>query len=914
MALNVWTKPSGFSFGTFPERKSLKYPLPVNDLTGVNYTLISGKLPGGLRIMDDPVVGIAVVGTPFEVSRLTTFTFCIRASKDREFSDRTFSVTIDGADAPEFITPAGDLAVGPSQQFFVLDNSFVDYQITAFDNDTSTGQKLTYFIGEDSGRLPPGLVLTESGRITGYVQPTVTIRAQDGNGSYDGTLYDAVAYDFAVRSTNGYDSYFYDSVFYDFNVPTSLPRKLNQNYEFVVTVTDGDSYVKRTFKIFVVGDDYFRADNTGTSGLFTADVTYLKSPLWITPSNLGTYRANNYLTLKLDTYDNSNILYQYNLVNADVISITSQVLLTDNLAGNNTLTIKTTDTPVFGQYLTFQNLVFASNVNTSKVFQISGVESLGSDFYRLTLTEDLLFNIPNDLELYIGSLSQLPTGMTFDETTADIYGRVPYQPAVTEVYKFTVVAVRISDGTEIVKAPRVFTVQIIGEIDSTISWNTAPDLGTINANFISTLCLDATSTVDNAIVLYNLVNGKLPFGLSLGLDGEIVGKTAQYGNNVVYKSNWVSDRPYNKNDVVKKNNIFYKALTANVSNVFDENDWEIFSFDQYGLTTIEKGDFVLDGGITTLDRVYTFTVEAKDQYRYSATQRTFTLTVETPNQLVYSNLRVKPFLKMSQRDLWRGFIENANVFTPQSIYRANDPNFGVRLDLSMVIYAGVETKEAAAYISAMGLNHKKKRFFFGDVKTATAVNPNTNEKVYEVVYVEMIDPSEPNGNRLPNVLTGLVGNSKEVNVNNSNILWTATLDQLAIPSPDSPRPESVITSDSTGYWAGKSRPDTYFPNGISNWRSRIKQVGETERNYLPLWMRSIQPGGRQELGFKLAVPLCYCKVGAAADIALNIKNYIQTTGFSFDQIDYFIDRYIIDSVEGNTSDKYLIFKNDRITV
>jgi hypothetical protein len=75
-------------------------------------------------------------------------------------------------------------------------------------------------------------------------------------------------------------------------------------------------------------------------------------------------------------------------------------------------------------------------------------------------------------------------------------------------------------------------------------------------------------------------------------------------------------------------------------------------------------------------------------------------------------------------------------------------------------------------------------------------------------------------------------------------------------------------------------------------------------------MRSIQPGGKQELGFQLAVPLCYCKLGAADDIILNIK----FSGFDFKVLDYTADRYIIDSVEGSTGDKYLVFKNDRITV
>jgi hypothetical protein len=75
-------------------------------------------------------------------------------------------------------------------------------------------------------------------------------------------------------------------------------------------------------------------------------------------------------------------------------------------------------------------------------------------------------------------------------------------------------------------------------------------------------------------------------------------------------------------------------------------------------------------------------------------------------------------------------------------------------------------------------------------------------------------------------------------------------------------------------------------------------------------MRSIQPGTKSELGFKLAVPLCYCKVGTADTILLNIKY----SGFEFKNLDYTIDRYIIDSVTGTASDKYLVFRNDRITV
>ena len=85
-------------------------------------------------------------------------------------------------------------------------------------------------------------------------------------------------------------------------------------------------------------------------------------------------------------------------------------------------------------------------------------------------------------------------------------------------------------------------------------------------------------------------------------------------------------------------------------------------------------------------------------------------------------------------------------------------------------------------------------------------------------------------------------------------------------------------------------------------------------NYLPLWMSSIQPNKRQPIGFSLAVPLCYCKAGTAAGIMANINNYMTTTGFTFNELDYTIDRYIVDEISDEQGAKYLIFKNNRITI
>lgn len=911
-ALELWSERSGYSFGIFEERDTLDLDLPlIPGAPAATFKVISGKLPGGLR-----VEGAKIIGTPYEVPRDTTFEFCIRATANGQISDRTFFITVVGPDAPEFITLPGSLPINPNNiQYFVLDSSYVDFQVEAYDRDIATGQRLSYFIADGDGALPPGLTLTLDGKITGLVEPTIAIKPEDGDGSFDTGLYDTVAYDFGSPPTNGYDSYIYDTVYFDFSIPAARPKKLNRNYEFIVTITDGDTVSKRKFSIFVVGDDYFRADNIALldgNGLFTADATYLRAPIWLTKSNLGLYRANNYVTLILDTYDTEQVIYSLEEINADISTVASRKLSSDNIANGYTICVKNTKTkPVVGQWLTFNNLFTVTDAITgetlvpdSRKYQISYVASttqdptLKANEYRLTVVQPLQLSIPNGTAFYIGDLSTVPPGLNFDQQTGELYGIVPYQPAITKDYKFTITATRFTDKGEYARSPRVFTISIIGEVDSVMGWTSPSDLGSINANFVSTLKIEATSSIPGATILYTKTSGKLPPGLSLNLDGEIIGKVNQYFN------------PLNN----------ATGLTS-------------FNVDQNNHPTSSGKPTTFDNNATTIDRVYTFTVQAKDQLGYSAISKTFSIKVETPNEIVYGNLKTKPFLKLDQRAKWNNFINDSAIFTAESIYRPNDPNFGVQTDLSMLVYAGIETTEAAAYISAMGLNHKRKRFHFGNVKKATAILPGTNTQVYEVVYIEMIDPLEPNGNKLPSKLN-LTPQTTNITIDLGNNMWLPgfqkddpiTIDQQAKIDQLNQlgvgiRPDTFITDDSTGYQVSNSKPSNYYPNSISNWRGRLKESFridsngdriplQSERNYLPLWMRSIQPGTKQELDFKLAVPLCYCKVGYADDILLNIK----FSGFDFKLLDFTADRYIIDLVEGELGDKYLVFKNDRITV
>ena len=840
----IWTRTTGSNLGIFAENATIRFALPLNTTSNTitNVAVISGALPGGLRID-----GLYITGTPFEVERLTESKFVLRATDSSgAIEDRTFTILIDGADEPIWVTQGKDglLPVDPNNKYFVLDNTVLDFQLQAIDADLPAGDTLEYFIADDDGELPPGTQLTKDGRIVGVVEPVLALDKRAGSGAYDTNIYGTFPFDFGQRSANGYDSFFYDTRIYDDRIATRQPRKLNRFYEFIVSVTDGDTIAKRKFQIYLIGDDFLRADNTQmqiANGLFTADNTYLRTPVWLTPGNLGFRRANNYLTFFLDVLD------------------------TETLAGTLVYTL----------------------------------EALNDD----------------------GTPSTLPPGMLLDNSTGEIAGRVPYQPAVTKEYKFTIKATRFDEEVnELANKEKTFTVKILGEIDSTITWNTPSNLGNISANFTSTLSVKATTTVPDSRLLYSVVKGNLPSGLSLDISGEIIGKVNQFGTTA---------KP--------------------------------------GLTVFDSGAMTFDGAKTIIDREFKFTVKAEDRFGYSAIEREFTIDVLDPDDNLYSNLYMKPFLKQEVRDNYQSFISNPNVFPPALIYRSGDTEFGVQKDIKMLAYAGILTQNIRNYVGAVAKNHKRRQYKIGDVKKAVAKNAGSNDTVYEVIYLEVIDPYMPTegsvkkflhtatgkkitvdsvefesqddntalgngasefqlevrGVGTPTVSVTSIGNDLEIVTRSGRIVYptlgnivVTTRDQGVVTSvqqfeiqkaePFRFRPISnTIKIDNTAIQVSQNQDNAKYITNIKNMRDRISDTGVTERDFLPLWMRTAQENSVQELGFVTAIPIAYCKAGAADEILLNIKN----VDFNFKTIDFDIDRYIIDSTTGKSEDQYILFAN-----
>ena len=868
-----WITDSG-NLGIIVERIPQTIPLEAESDTGpIEFSVLAGSLPRGLRLSGDVQTDssqsiVNIIGSPSEVRRFTESRFVIRASDGADIEDRTFSISVDGSDAPQWITREGFLNVGDGENYFVLDNAQVDFQLEASDSDELAGDVLEYYIVPQGGELPPGLTLTRDGRITGFTDPifAVDILSQGG---YDTTAFDITYFDRHDPRSTGYDTYLYDLLTFDFNEPTQIPRRLSRFYTFIVGVSDGANEVRRLFRIWVVSDEFLKADNTiiqVDTNLFRADNTPNRIPIWITESNLGVYRANNYLTVYLDVYDPPTL---------------------------------------------------------------SG-----------TIAYLLLDTNPD------GSPSELPPGMTLDSITGEIAGKVPYQSRVSKTYQFTMQAIDfpsalatlnyvlqgdwsnslryfvnqavryrgqiyvcIKDNINqfpdfpdsiywkpsVATAEKTFTIEIIGEIDSAIEWVSDSDLGSIRANQASTISVTADSLLYGGRVVYQITEGKLPPGLVLLGTGDIVGKVKQFAD----EQGPGLTRFYERLDSTEDSSTLSRDYTTS-----------------------------FDGGETSFDKLFRFKIKARDTANFAELIKEFRLLVVADNTKTFANLYLKSFQDKKKRLEWYDFITDNNIFRADEIYRYGDPNFGIQTEIKMLIYAGIESLEAVNYVQAMSRNHYRKTLRFGDIKYATAKDETTQEDVYEVIYVEMVDEFEKNKTSI-----------------STTIDLPDYINSPVLVSYDAIRIDSNIPL------ASDRDHQRIFPNSFKNMRRRIKAVGERDRTFLPLWMRSIQDQDFVETGYLPALVLCYVKPGTSPKIISRMRNRTKVASrgewnnstnyrvndtvlfqgryytaklnsfnkipnleedfwiknFDFKSMDFTADRYIIDVLDSQIENKYLAF-------
>jgi len=167
MAAPIWKTTAG-KIAIINEQSFYSYQLEAEDAdsTALTYSKVAGTLPPGIELTTDGVLQ----GVPSEVATRSLYNFVVRVSDGANIADRTFSLQVKGPDAPVIDTPAGELDLRDSSKptyKWVLDGSYIEYQIEASDTDTAAGQTLVYDIV--GGALPPGVTMSTSGFISGVV-------------------------------------------------------------------------------------------------------------------------------------------------------------------------------------------------------------------------------------------------------------------------------------------------------------------------------------------------------------------------------------------------------------------------------------------------------------------------------------------------------------------------------------------------------------------------------------------------------------------------------------------------------------------------------------------------------------------------------------------------------------------------
>lgn len=601
---------------------------------------------------------------------------------------------------PVWVTPAGSLGLIPENEFFQI-----PLKVT---NNLSSALTFTHLAGD----LPPGIQVIKSGFIQGT--PIVTDFANTDN-----------KYTFTVRARN-VQGQVTDRTF-NLTITNIIPPQITPRDKLLAEVFDGEYLEIQLFATEVnpeaqlfwtvqngsLPDGVSLDPNTGlisgfiyplptegSAGLSGYEETRYNQYGY---DNSRQFRDKNY-TFTVSVYDGANRdTLTYNI---SVIAKRSYLAdATSGLINNTFLTVDSTN-----QYLPFMTTAPQSlpeiRSGSNFAFKFEATDPEG-DFvgYGLTSQSGVNFDATGvgfDTVKFDQSGLAIPPGLSIDPATGWMTGFIPLQTAVSQTYTFEVYPYKLNDPAK-AGATVTYHLTVLGDINNTITWTTASNLGIIDNGSVSELSISAISNAGKTLI-YSLSDGsRLPQGLELLPSGLISGRAS----------------------------------------------FEYFSIDS-GATTV-------DGKATTFDNTYTFIVRAQDFADTVSDVKSFTIGINNYNILPYENLYITALPKLDERRLFQSIVSNTDIFPSELIYRPTDPWFGRAKNIRSLFLAGINPTLASRYIEAMSTNHFTKSIEFGTIKTARALDKNFNVK-YEVVYLDLVDTLTRNSETPANVtdLTGSI--------------------------------------------------------------------------------------------------------------------------------------------------------------
>ena len=419
---------------------------------------------------------------------------------------------------------------------------------------------------------------------------------------------------------------------------------------------------------------------------------------------------------------------------------------------------------------------------------------------------DSTLHLVNNSTITVDYTDSLPDGLTLDVDTGFLHGTLSNIGLTEKEHTFSVIVYK----KENVLSSNIFNfkIKIVGDINSDVTWGTNTKLGTIDNGGISMFNVNATSLVGTSLK-YRLKSGgsynKLPQGLTVSSNGDIIGR-------VSYQTFGLID---------------YNITSDNITTV----DTNLIRTDVSGTKTIS-----LDGGTTTVDKNFTFTVEAYSENSKISTFKTFSILVNRKHNTPTHELNIDALISQSDRETIDSLLQNQDIIKEELLYRSSDPHYGVANGVSYVHAYGLSPETIKTYTESLEQNHYNKRLVLGGIKTAQALN-DSGDVLYEVVYSEIIDDMK-----------------------------------------------SVSLSVDTAF-------GNVYPNSLQNMRSRVIDKAGQVSSELPMWMLSKQTDGNI-LGFTAAWVIAYTLPGQSKLVAYNIDKKFST---ALNKINFVSDRYTLKS-------------------
>ena len=638
---------------------------------------------------------------------------------------------------------------------------------------------------------------------------------------------------------------------------------------FRVVASDGIVEVPRDFIIRVVNGAYFRVDNTSirsSTNTISADATYLTSIRWMSESNLGTVRASNYCNLLISTLvekiPSTVVSFEVDAVNRRLTSTAYAVQ--ENKRGSMYVRFTTSASAALSAtIIQFNSTIFY----VSKINYVSGTE------YLATLTTPLS-----------ATLTSLTPTILYSNSTTIIGNATPVLVRNTDNLRQSNI-IRIRGATSPPLVGEYFSLKSYGyPNDSTLYRIQSVSKGidsyaeyllTLNTPLVqlvkngTTIAIGSKSLLPPGVVFdpnTALLHGTIPYqdvvsktytftviGIRTNVDDTLVVRKTfnlTVKGAFEYDLKWATPQYIGQLIAGEVSTLTISAISSRPSSVLEYSITSgalpiglklLPSGDIVGKVTLRPTKFNLttfDVATTSFDDVasYTFEVTAIDKLTNVTSKKTFTLSVKsTPDATVLSDVYVPVLISQPFRDLYANLIKNADIFAPEHIYRIYDPNFGIQQTPNMLLAAGINTYNISVdtVLDTIGKEYANKKFVVTELKTARAKLVTSDNIIYEVLYAEVVDP--------------LVIDSKYVDSN-------------ATPS-------------------------------VPLWREKLLSIGESTRTMLPLWMRTVQPGSHNELGYIPAIPICYCKPGTSSIVLSSLVNRLLTAtkGKWDNSTSYFVD-------------------------